>query len=131
MATIRPLYLAGAISAIYIGESIEAIPTPMPAINREAIKKSLLGAKAINKEEIPKIEAAIRSPGFLPFLSAIFPAVMQPIIAPNAKLPVAKPSQYSVRLNFSFKKGNAPEITAKSNPNRYPPKAEINDKTRM
>src|SRR6187455_2971136 len=103
----------------------------MPATNREAMNKSLLGANAMNNDEMQKTEAAINNPGFLPFLSAIFPAVMQPIIAPNAKLPVAKPSQYSVRLNFSFKKGNAPEITAKSNPNRYPPKAEINDKTRM
>ena len=70
-------------------------------------------------------------PVFLPFLSAILPAEIQPTIAPNAKLPVAKPSQYSLRLNLSFKKGNAPDITAKSNPNKYPPNAEIKDKARM
>jgi hypothetical protein len=49
-------------------------------------------------------------------------------MAPSARLPVAKPSQYSLRLNSSFKKGSAPDITAKSNPNKYPPKAEIKDR---
>ena len=85
----------------------------------------------MNNDEIQKTKAAINNPGLLPFLSAILPAAIQPTIAPNAKLPVAKPSQYSLRLNLSFKKGNAPEITAKSNPNKYPPNAEIKDKARM
>ena len=110
---------------------MEAIPTPIPATKRDAINRSLLGANAMNNDEMQKTEAAINNPGFLPFLSAILPAEMQPTIAPNAKLPVAKPSQYSLRLNLSFKKGNAPDITAKSNPNKYPPNAEIKDKARM
>ena len=97
---------------------MEAIPTPMPAINRDAINKSLFGANAMNNDEIQKTEAAISNPGLLPFMSAIFPANTQPMIAPNAKLPVAKPSQYSLRLNLIFRKGSAPEITAKSNPNK-------------
>jgi hypothetical protein len=70
-------------------------------------------------------------PASFPFLSAILPAAIQPTIAPNAKLPVAKPSQYSLRLNLSFRKGKAPDMTAKSNPNKYPPNAEIKDKARM
>jgi len=85
----------------------------------------------MNNDEIQKTEAAINNPGLPPFLSAILPAAIQPTIAPNAKLPVAKPSQYSLRLNFTFKKGNAPDITAKSNPNKYPPSAEIKDKARI
>ena len=75
MATILPLSLAGAISAIYIGESIEAIPTPIPATNLDTIKKSLLGAKAMRREEMPNTEAANNKPGLLPFLSAILPAI--------------------------------------------------------
>ena len=56
------------------------------------IKISLEGEKAIAKEEIAKTAAAINKPGFLPHLSETFPAARQPIIAPRAKLPVAKPS---------------------------------------
>ena len=44
IATILPLKGAGAISPIYNGESIEAIPTPIPATNRESINESLPGA---------------------------------------------------------------------------------------
>src|SRR6478736_1211543 len=100
---------------MYMGDNIEAIPTPMPAANRDIIKKSRFGANAINNEDIPNTKAASSNPGFLPFAAAILPDKMQPIIAPRAKLPVAKPSQYSLRLNSVFKKGSAPEITAKSN----------------
>jgi hypothetical protein len=90
-----------------------------------------VGAKAINRDEIPKMAAAIRSPGLLPFLSAILPAVIHPIMAPKARLPVANPSQYSLSPNFICKKGSAPEITAKSKPNKYPPKAEIKERARI
>jgi hypothetical protein len=44
---------------------------------------------------------------------------------PNANEPVVNPSQYASRPNCVFKKGSAPDITAKSKPNRYPPNAEI------
>jgi hypothetical protein len=60
---------AGAISPIYNGESIEAIPTPIPATKREAINRSLFGANAMNNDEIQKTEAAINNPAsFLSYL---------------------------------------------------------------
>jgi hypothetical protein len=46
---------------------------------------------------------------------------------PSANEPVVNPSQYASRPNAVFRKGSAPEITAKSNPKRYPPIAEINE----
>ena len=119
MATILPLKCAGEISAIYIGDSMEAMPTPIPAQNLDAIKISLVGEKAIAKDERAKITAAINNPGLRPYLSATIPATTQPAIAPNARLPVAKPSQYSFSSNCFCRKGNAPAITAKSNPNKY------------
>src|SRR5665647_3611320 len=131
MATIRPRICAGEISAIYIGDSIDAIPTPMPAQNLEAIKISLVGENAIAKEERAKMAAAVNKPGLRPYLSETTPATRQPMIAPNARLPVANPSQYALRANCFCKKGNAPEITAKSNPNKLPPKAEIKEMPRM
>src|SRR5688572_24953568 len=116
---------------MYMGDNIEAMPTPIPAKKRAAIKKSLFGENAIPREDIPNTAAAINSPGLRPFLSASLPALTQPIMAPRARLPVANPSQYSLRSNFSFRKGRAPDITAKSKPNKYPPSAEMKDKARM
>ena len=106
---------------------MEAMPTPIPATNLEKMKKSLVLEKAIAREEIKNKAAAANKPGFRPQRSAILPADKQPTMQPNASDAVAKPSQYSLRLNLSFKKGKAPAITAKSNPNKYPPSAEINE----
>ena len=69
IATILPLTGAGEISAIYMGDNTEAIPTPIPAQNLEKIKKSLPGAKAIANEEIKKTAAAKSNPALLPYLS--------------------------------------------------------------
>jgi hypothetical protein len=92
--------------------------TPIPAQNRVAIKTSLDGEKAIPREEIAKMAAAINKPGFRPYLSETHPAIKQPAIAPKARLPVANPSQYAFSSNCFCRNGNAPEITAKSNPNK-------------
>ena len=127
MATILPLRCAGEISAIYMGDNTDAIPTPAPAQNLEKINKPSVGAKAIPKEEIKKTPAAKRRAGLLPTLSEYVPANRHPAIAPSAGLPVANPSQYAFSPNCLCKKGSAPEITAKSNPNRYPPKADMNE----
>src|SRR5215831_13911767 len=112
---------------MYIGDNMEAIPTPTPAIRRAIRKIFNAGANAIANDEIRKTDAAIKSPRLLPYLSETFPASKHPAIAPSAKVPVANPSQYSFNPNCSLKKGNAPEITAKSNPNKYPPSADMNE----
>ena len=74
MATIRPRICAGEISAMYMGDNIEAIPTPMPAQSLAAIKVSLENANAIASEEIANIAAAINNPGLRPYLSDTAPA---------------------------------------------------------
>jgi len=118
IATIRPRICAGEISAIYKGDNIDAIPTPAPAKNLAIIKISLVGAIAIAIEERANKDAAVNRPGRRPYFSATHPATRQPAIAPKARHPVVKPSQYSFKPNCSFKNGNAPDITAKSKPNK-------------
>ncbi len=50
---------------------------------------------------------------------------------PKAKDPVKKPSHHGLSINSVLKKGNAPDITAKSNPNKYPPNADIKEIPRI
>jgi hypothetical protein len=127
--TILPLVSGGDNSAIYIGDNIDAIPTPTPARQRKAMKEFLPSARAIAIEEMKNMSAANKSPGLRPYRSEMLPAIRQPKMHPIASDAVAKPSQYSSSPKLSFKKGNAPEITAKSKPKRYPPSADINDMT--
>ena len=114
----RPRICAGAISAMYKGDNMDAIPTPAPAKKRAIIKISLEGAIAIATDERVNKDAAVNRPGRRPYFSVTHPATRQPAIAPKARQPVVKPSQYSFKPNCSFKNGNAPEITAKSKPNK-------------
>src|SRR5687768_9265696 len=118
MATLRPRMDDGEISAMYMGDSIEAIPTPIPAINRMSEKMDNPGARAMPREDRAKMPAAIINPGRRPRRSANEPATKHPTIQPNAKVPVRKPSHQAFKLNSARKKGNAPAITAKSNPNK-------------
>ena len=118
IATIRPRKGAGETSAMYIGDIIDAIPTPIPATKRNAINKVRLAEKAIAKEEMAKMAAAVSKDGLRPYFSDRLPASKQPAMQPNANTPVVNPSQYSFNPNCSLKNGNAPEITAKSNPNK-------------
>ena len=60
------------------------MPTPMPAKNREEIKRARFGETAIAREDIQNIDAANNNPGFRPYLSAILPAIIQPIMHPTA-----------------------------------------------
>ena len=87
MATIRPLICDGVTSAIYNGDNIDAIPTPIPAINLAKINIVRLLAAAIPNDEIANMKAAVNKPYRLPYFSATLPATRQPIIAPNARQP--------------------------------------------
>ena len=78
---------------MYMGDSMDAMPTPMPAQNLANIKMSLVGEKAMPSEDTAKMSAATNKPGLRPDLSAIRPAHKHPSTAPRAKLPVANPSQ--------------------------------------
>src|SRR6185312_6113851 len=118
IATFRPLTWAGETSAMYIGLNIEAMPTPMPAAKRMVIKKLNPFEKAIPADDTAKMKAASNKPGLRPYLSVKPPANKQPAIQPNPSEPVKKPSFHTSSTNSVLKKGNAPEITAKSKPNR-------------
>ena len=78
---------------MYMGDNMEAMPTLTPAQNRARINMSRVGENAIARDDIAKINAATNNPGLRPNLSDIQPAIKQPMIAPNARLPVASPSQ--------------------------------------
>jgi len=69
-------------------------------------------------DDTANINAATIKPGLRPYLSAISPAIRQPAMQPNASDPVRKPSHHGLRLKTVRKNGKAPDITAKSNPNR-------------
>src|SRR5688500_9197911 len=118
IATFLPRTFAGEISAMYIGHSIDAIPTPIPAAKRISIKKVRPGENAIAMEETAKIKAASIRPRLRADLSANLPAIKQPAIHPKAKEPVKKPSHQASSINCTFRNGKAPDITAKSNPNK-------------
>jgi hypothetical protein len=108
-----------------MGDNIEAIPTPTPAIKRAAINEKSVGANAIANEDKAKMHPEIIRAALRPRFSESLPASKHPRMHPSASEPVVNPSQYAFRPNSVFKKGSAPEITAKSNPKRYPPRAEI------
>jgi len=110
-----------------MGHNMEAMPTPIPAINLIMIKKDRPKDKAIPTEDTANITAASIKPGLLPYLSASLPAIRQPTMQPRAREPVRNPSHTESSINWGRKKGRAPEITAKSNPNRYPPSADMKE----
>lgn len=93
MATILPLTDVGAISAMYIGDNIDAIPTPDPATKRAMMKLCVLEEKAIASDDNPNMAAAVNKPFLRPNFSEMVPAIRHPKIAPKARLPVANPSQ--------------------------------------
>ena len=57
--TIRPRIGAGEISAMYIGELIEAAPTPMPPSKRKATNQNNVGGSAVPMAETRNSTAAI------------------------------------------------------------------------
>src|SRR5215210_5213268 len=131
IATLRPRIFAGDISAMYIGLNIEAIPTLIPAAERIVKKTGSDEENAMPNDEAVKMRAAVISPGLRPRRSESLPAIRQPTIQPRAREPVKNPSETGVSPNAVRRKGRAPEITAKSKPNKYPPNADIKDIPRM
>src|SRR5689334_12095664 len=97
MATLRPRTEAGEISAMYMGLNIEAIPTPIPAAKRMAIKTVSEPDKAMPIDDNANTMAAVIKPGLRPKRSANAPAIRQPAIQPNASEPVRKPSHQAVK----------------------------------
>src|SRR5688500_12999326 len=112
---------------MYTGLSKEVIPTPIPAAKRMNTKKEKEPAIAMPADDTAKINAATHRPGFLPYLSENRPVTRHPTMHPNPREPVRNPSSQTSRTKSFLKNGSAPDITAKSNPNKYPPNAEIRE----
>src|SRR6185437_15131118 len=128
-ATILPRLVAGANSAMYIGAVVEAMPTPMPPRNREAISTPKAGEKAQPIAESRNAPAAPSRTAFLPnrSLSQLVNAapMMQPIIAQLTN----QPSDVALSENCAFTRLRVPEMTAISKPYTSPPSATIKQMT--
>ena len=96
-ATSRPRILAGDISAIYIGDTTDATPTPIPPMNL-AITNSVKdrGRAERMAETIKRTAHRIRT-FFLPVQSAIGPAINAPITQAIIRLLTANPSWYEFK----------------------------------
>src|ERR1017187_487994 len=92
MATRRPRYLAGAISAMYMGETTEAPPTATPPMKRKVAKDHQPHAReqpiAETKYRAPNVNSTARRPK----ASAGRPTTMEPMIVPIRAVETVKPS---------------------------------------
>lgn len=120
-ATIFPRIADGETSEIYMGETIEATPTPTPPISlyKTSSLKELQSAQP--KAEIKKKKADKIKILFLPNRSDNSPANNTPITHPTKAELTNHPSCTASNLNCSCTKDMVPEITAVSNPNKKPP----------
>ena len=90
--TMRPRIRAGEISAMYIGEAIDATPTPTPP----RMRKSDEDAERIRQAPCPRRRARNRIPEsiwvfFRPAKSLATPAIDTPITQPSKALEAAQP----------------------------------------
>ena len=86
-----PLMEVGATSAIYIGESPEAMPIPMPPKNLATRKTGKVLATPVAMAEKKKINADTINSFFRPILSARLPHTMAPIRQPMRAIVMARP----------------------------------------
>ena len=96
---------------MYIGETVEARPTPMPPTNRQTTKSTRPRAAAQptaesmnNREETIKVR-------FRPRLSAIHTPARGPNGQPKTALPMTAPYQNGLSENSAFRKITAPEMS--------------------
>ncbi len=91
IATSLPLIWAGDISAIYTGDTFEAMPMPIPPIILKIINEVNELKAPVPRDVMMKRKAENRRGSFLPYLSVIFPDTAAPIMQPNSALLIAKP----------------------------------------
>jgi len=121
--TSLPLIDDGAISAIYMGDTIEARPTPNPPIILNTLKTPIEGANAVKIVERPNNTDEKNNAFFLPKRSQIVPPNMAPKMQPIWALLITKPRLAPERLNSCFINITAPDIIEISYPNKNPPTA--------
>ena len=96
--TILPRIRGGVTSAMYIGEMIDAAPTPMPPRILKMTKNASVGAPDVPAALTRKQTEANRSPDFLPSRSLNQPAIPAPKAAPSRTHEEAHPSMAGVMV---------------------------------
>ncbi|ETJ94702.1 hypothetical protein D041_0620B, partial [Vibrio parahaemolyticus EKP-008] len=91
IATNFPRFSAGAISAIYIGDSADAKPIPTPPIIRYTTKALKLSDAAVPHADTTNRKAARIKGRLRPYLSEIVPAMKAPTIQPSSAELIAQP----------------------------------------
>ncbi len=112
--TRRPRKRAGANSAIYIGDTVEASPTPIPPTNRQTLKSIMPRASALPMADAMNRAADNSNALLRPKRSASQTPANGPNGQPRIALPVTAPTQNGERLHSAFKKIIAPEISDRS-----------------
>ncbi len=95
--TSAPRLAPGEISEMYIGESIEAVPTAIPPKNLNETKTQSFAARAEPIAETKKMRAAALSVFLLPKMSPGFPESITPMIQPMSRLLTVHPSPTSLK----------------------------------
>ena len=113
--TRRPRMRAGAISAMYIGDRLEASPMAVPPSIRQATKTVNVGARPLPIEVTMKTRAATVRSFFRPKRSLRAPAARAPTRQPMRAQLLAQPlAEALVSSKKRSKKGLAPPITTQS-----------------
>mmetsp|Transcript_11628 Transcript_11628/g.22383 ORF Transcript_11628/g.22383 Transcript_11628/m.22383 type:complete len:120 (-) Transcript_11628:69-428(-) len=109
-----PLSLLGASSAENIGQITNPIPTAIPVIHLHVISTAKEVDEAMPIEPTQKINAAARSPFFLPNRSATPPAISDPKIDVNSMEEVINSTWTCERFNSSSIGISAPLMIPRS-----------------
>ena len=99
---------------MYIGEVIEAAPTPMPPMILKIINWVKVLGMAVPTAEIRKRTADIKRTFFLPSRSLRTPAKEAPIMQPTRAQEAVQPVHFASRMKCDLRKPMAPLITAVS-----------------
>ena len=109
--TRRPRKWAGAISAMYMGVDIEAMPMPMPPNQRNRMKVQMSRASAVPMAEARKSPAASSNAFFRPNRSEMGPTISTPVAQPIRTQPDVQPFIPTARWKRAVRNSIAPEIT--------------------
>ena len=123
--TKRPRIFGGAISAKYMGPTINEAPTPKPPIIRAITKLTKSTASAEATAEMAYNTAAASKIARRPSRSLKGPAVSIPKVAVSVKEPTAQPKPRSLNPNSGRINRTTPETTEASKPIKKPPKATL------
>jgi hypothetical protein len=91
MDTSRPRHGAGLTSAMYTGETLDAIPMAIPPAMRQMTNSANAGAQPVSTEEMAKIAAEAIKRILRPKRSAAAPAISEPSRHPSSAQLLAQP----------------------------------------